>query len=85
MKKNEMIPPEEQIEYILLENTCKRYEVLDNWKVGIILKRVSIWYPGNGCGVRQAYFVSADKSNSHMAIAWQDHVKEIIGQLELEF
>jgi hypothetical protein len=82
MKQNEKLSPEDQPKYILLENTCKNYKVCCNWDSGIVLKRISIWYPGNGCGVRQAYFVPTDKPNSREFIAWEDHVKEITDQLE---
>ncbi|SDM18150.1 hypothetical protein [Bacillus sp. OK048] len=86
MKKNEKIPPEEQKQYILLENTNKNYEKLFGWKPGTILKRISIWYGSNGCGrdLKQAYFVRADDNSTWGHIVWNDHVKEITDQLELE-
>ncbi|MDF2789245.1 MAG: hypothetical protein K0S80_2343 [Neobacillus sp.] len=81
-----MLSPNEQVEYILLENTNTKYDVLYGWKPGIILKRISIWYGSNGCGrdLKQAYFVPADSNNLYGHIAWNDHVKEITDQLEFE-
>jgi hypothetical protein len=83
MKPNEKLSPEEQPQYILLETTDKNYKRACNWETGTILKRVSIWYSGNGCGVRQAYFKPLDDSTREW-IAWEDHVKEITDQLELD-
>jgi hypothetical protein len=86
MKKGEMLPPDQQPKYILLENTNTNYEKLYGWKVGSILKRISIWYGSNGAGrdLKQAYFIPADSDRSWGHIVWNDHVKEITGQLELE-
>lgn len=86
MKRSEMIPPEEQKEYILLENTNKNYEKLFGWKPGTLLKRISIWYGSNGAGrgLKQAYFVRAESDGIYGHIAWNDHVKEITDQMELE-
>ncbi len=86
MKPSERLSPEEQHRYILLENTDKNYEKLFGWKPGTILKRISIWYGSNGCGrhLKQAYFVRADSDSMNGQIAWNDHVKEITGQLEFK-
>jgi hypothetical protein len=86
LKPSERIPPEERKEYILLENTNKNYEKLFGWKPGTILKRISIWYGSNGAGrdLKQAYFILADSDKSYGEIVWNDHVKEISDQLELE-
>ena len=86
MKPNERLSPEEQTEYILLENTVKNYEAVCGWKPGTILKRISIWYGSNGCGrdLKQAYFVPTDSNSLYGQIAWNDHVKEITNQLELD-
>ncbi|MCM3160823.1 hypothetical protein [Metabacillus litoralis] len=86
MKEKEKLPPEEQPEYILLETKDKNYEKLFGWKPGTILRRISIWYGSNGCGrhLKQAYFVPADSDNNYGHIAWNDHVKEITDQLELD-
>jgi hypothetical protein len=86
MKPNERLSPEEQTQYILLENNNKNYEAVYGWKVGTILKRISIWYGNNGCGPRdlkQAYFVPADSDYSYGHIAWSDHVKELSGQTDI--
>ncbi|WHY76251.1 hypothetical protein QNH20_19290 [Neobacillus sp. WH10] len=83
MKAQDKIPPEEQKEYILLENTCTNYKVTRGWEPGTMLKRVSKWLSGNGCGVKQAYFIAVG-SNKSPQIAWQDHVEEITGQLKLD-
>ncbi|MGG3800623.1 hypothetical protein [Metabacillus fastidiosus] len=85
MKEKEKIPPEEQKEYILLENTGKNYEKLFGWKPGTVLKRISIWYGSNGLGkhLKQAYFVPADCDSNYGHIAWNDHVEEITGQFKL--
>ena len=86
MKDSEMLQPEKQIQYVLLENTSKNYEKLFGWKPGTILKRISIWYGSNGLGrhLKQAYFVPADSDNDNGHIVWNDHVKEKTGQLELD-
>jgi hypothetical protein len=86
MKKGEMLPSDKQPKYILLENTNKNYEKLFGWKPGTILKRISIWYGSNGAGrdLKQAYFVLADSDRTYGQIVWNDHVKEITGQLELD-
>lgn len=80
-----MIPPERRTQYILLEQTDKNYEKLFGWKPGTILERVSIWYGSNGLGrhLKQAYFVPANSDSKNYQIAWNDHVKEITGQLKL--
>ncbi|MGG2081686.1 hypothetical protein [Lysinibacillus pakistanensis] len=86
LKVSEMLPPEQQTQYILLEQTDKNYEVLYGWKPGTILKRISIWYGSNGLGrhLKQAYFVPVNSDSKSYQIAWNDHVKEITGQLELD-
>lgn len=86
MKSSERISPEQQTQYILLENTGKNYEKLFGWKPGTVLKRISIWYGSNGLGrhLKQAYFVPADSDSNYGHIAWNDHVKEITSQLELD-
>lgn len=83
MRKGISIPPEEQEEYILLENTVKNYPKTNGWDFGITIKRVSIWLSGNGCGVKQAYFVPVD-FKCRPQIAWQDHVEPVKGQLKLD-
>lgn len=85
MKVSEMLSQEKQIQYILLEQTDKNYEKLFGWKPGTILNRISIWYGSNGCGrhLKQAYFVPANSDSDNYHITWNDHVKEITGQLEL--
>lgn len=75
------LPPEKQEEYILLKT--KPYDSYYGWEEGITLKRISIWLSGNGCGVRQAYFEPIDRPG-HDGTAWEDHVKPVNGQLELE-
>jgi hypothetical protein len=82
--KNEMLSPKEQRRYILLDTKNKNYKVCCGWEAGVILRRISIWYSGRGCGYRQAYFVPDDSIDSYGQIAWEDHVKEITGQLELD-
>jgi len=86
LKVSEMLPPEQQTQYILLEQTDKDYEKLYDWKPGTILKRISIWYGFNGLGrhLKQAYFVPTNSDSRNYQIAWNDHVKEITGQLELD-
>lgn len=87
MKPSERIPLEDQKKYILLENTGgTHYEKLYGWKPGTVLRRISIWYGSNGLGrhLKQAYFVTADSDNNYGHIAWNDHVKEITDQLELD-
>ncbi|KGE20605.1 hypothetical protein [Paenibacillus wynnii] len=88
MKRSEMLSPDEQEEYILIDNTCTNYEALFGWKVGTALKRISVWYGSNGCGrnLKQAYFAPA-ASNHYLngQIAWSDHVKEVTGQFEMDF
>lgn len=78
------IPPEEQEEYILLET--KHYYKDNGWQAGERLKRISKWLSGNGCGVRQAYFISVNsKSKYNDGTVWEDHVKPVLGQVEIEF
>ncbi|WP_339148386.1 hypothetical protein [Sutcliffiella sp. BMC8] len=86
MKSSEKLSPEKQPEYILLDNTGKNYEKLFGWKPGTVLRRISIWYGSNGLGrnLKQAYFVPADSDTNYGHIVWNDHVKEITGQLELD-
>ncbi len=86
MKSSERLSPEEQTQYILLENNCTNYEKMYGWKPGSTLKRISIWYGSNGLSrnIKQAYFVPADYEDSFGHTAWSDHVKEITGQLELD-
>lgn len=75
------LPPEKQEEYILLKN--KPYENYYGWTEGTRLKRISIWLSGNGCGVRQAYFEQVDKPGWDGTV-WEDHVKPVLGQIEME-
>ncbi|MEJ8546614.1 hypothetical protein [Brevibacillus borstelensis] len=75
------LPPEEQEEYILLKTDP--YLGYYGWKAGDRLKRISIWLSGNGCGVRQAYFERIDRPGLD-GTAWEDHVKPLLGQIELE-
>lgn len=75
------LPPEEQEEYILLQT--KPYEHYYGWKAGDKLIRISKWLSGNGCGVRQAYFAKEGKLWRD-GTAWEDHVKPVLGQLEIE-
>ncbi|WP_341348617.1 hypothetical protein [Paenibacillus sp. FSL H3-0469] len=87
MKPSEMLSPAEQEEYILIANTCTNYEAMYGWKVGTVLKRVSVWYGSNGCGknLKQAYFVPADSNRCSSHIVWSDHIKGVTGQLEMDF
>ncbi|MFY0545478.1 hypothetical protein [Brevibacillus sp. H7] len=75
------LPSEQQEEYILLKT--EPYKSYYGWKEGDRLKRISIWLSGNGCGVRQAYFESTDQPGRD-GIAWEDHVKPVLGQMEIE-
>jgi hypothetical protein len=75
------LPPEQHDEYILLKT--KPYDYYYGWKEGDRLKRISVWLSGNGCGVRQAYFEPIDKPG-YDGTVWEDHVKPVLGQLELE-
>ncbi|KAB2335063.1 hypothetical protein [Bacillus mesophilum] len=86
MDAKDRIPPEEQTEYVLLDNTSPHYEKWYGWKPGTKLKRISKWYGSNGLSrsIKQAYFIPAESSNIHGHIAWSDHVEEITGQLKLE-
>ncbi|USK43744.1 hypothetical protein [Cytobacillus oceanisediminis] len=86
MDVKDRIPPEEQKQYVLLENTSLHYEKHYGWKPGTVLKRISKWYGSNGLGrhLKQAYFVPADSDNIYGHIAWNDHVEEITGQLKLD-
>lgn len=86
MKPSERLSPEEQKEYVLLEQSCTKYDVLYGWEPGTRLKRISIWYGSNGLGrdIKQAYFIPADSDHIYGQIAWSDHVKEVTGQLELD-
>lgn len=86
MKSSEILSSEQQPEYILLENTEKNYEKLFGWKPGTVLRRISIWYGSNGLGrhLKQAYFVPTDSDTNYGHIAWNDHVKEITNQMEME-
>lgn len=84
MKASDEIPVEEQDEYVLLHDTGRtNYKTTKGWEPGTTLRRVSKWLSGNGCGVRQAYFVPIGSSN-YPRIAWEDHVKPTLGQIELE-
>lgn len=83
MKKNEMLSPDEQVEYILTDISSKKYDILFGWEIGTVLKRVSIWYPGRGSLAKQAYFARVDQPYAQ-EIVWSDHVREVTGQLELE-
>lgn len=87
MQSSEMLSPDDQEEYILITNTCTNYEALYGWKVGTVLKRVSVWYGSNGCGknLKQAYFAPAESNSYNSHIAWSDHIKEVTGQLEMDF
>lgn len=83
MKDGQELPPEEREEYVLLEETGgTNYKAMYDWEPGTKLIRISKWLSGNGCGVKQAYFIAKDKGYSD-EIAWQDHVKPVIGQIEL--
>lgn len=81
MKESEKLPPEKQEEYILLQTNP--YQSYYGWKEGDRLTRVSIWLSGNGCGVRQAFFKKVEGSY-YEGTAWEDHVKPVNGQLELD-
>jgi hypothetical protein len=85
MNSNERLSPEEQTQYILLENTNKNYEAVCGWKPGTILKRISVWYGSNGCGrdLKQAYFIPADSNAQWGQIAWSDHVQELTDQTDI--
>lgn len=76
------LPPEDQEEYILLKT--EPYFHYYGWQAGKRLKRISIWLSGNGCGVRQAYFLPVN-SNSKFndGTVWEDHVKPVLGQIDL--
>lgn len=86
MKPSERLSPEDQTEYILLDNTSPHYEKQYGWKSGTVLKRISIWYGSNGLSrdIKQAYFTPANSNSIYGHIAWSDHVKEITDQLELD-
>ncbi|MFC0274450.1 hypothetical protein ACFFIX_24255 [Metabacillus herbersteinensis] len=47
------------------------------------LRRLSKWLSGNVCGVKQAYFMTTE-FKTYPQIVWQDHVKPVKGQLELD-
>lgn len=74
------LPVEKQEEFILLQTNP--YEKYYGWKAGDKLKRTSIWLSGNGCGVKQAYFEPID-SQGREGTAWEDHVKQVHGQMDL--
>jgi hypothetical protein len=79
------LPPDQQDEYHLLETKdYKHYKNSYGWEAGQKLIRKSIWLSGNGCGVRQALFAPVDRPY-YEHIAWEDHVKPVLGQVELEF
>lgn len=91
MERKNALDPEEQEEYILLENDCTNYYSKYGWTAGIRLIRKSKWLSGNGCGVRQAYFVPVNTTGtllnelySYSNTVWEDHVKPLHGQLELD-
>lgn len=42
MKPSERLTPAEQKEYILLEQSCTKYDVLYGWETGTRLKRISV-------------------------------------------
>lgn len=86
MHSKHEITEEEQEEYILLDRNPPHtsgtdYKRLHGWETGTKLTRVSKWLSGNGCGVKQAYFI---KDNEYPQIVWEDDVKPFIGQIELE-
>jgi hypothetical protein len=76
MRAGDKLPPDKQDEYILLQTNPYIYHY--GWKAGDKLKRVSKWLSGNGCGVKQAYFVPVDKlwylDLRYKRTVWQDHV-----------
>lgn len=76
------LPLEQREEFILLRT--EPYFKYYGWQHGTKLIRISKWLSGNGCGVRQAYFEPVDKPG-HDGIAWEDHVKPVLGQTEIEF
>lgn len=83
LRKEDTLPIEQQEEYELL--TDNPYEFYYGHKAGMKIRRVSAWLSGNGCGVRQAYFVPYEEpASSYAFIAWEDHVKPLLGQLEIE-
>jgi len=85
MRKEQMISPDEYVEYTLIDLSCKKYDRLYGWQLGVKIIRISKWLSGNGCGAKQAYFIPASDLNKSPQIAWDDHVKEVTGQLEFEF
>ncbi|MYL45027.1 hypothetical protein GLV94_05180 [Virgibacillus halodenitrificans] len=84
MREKEKLPIEEQEEYELLPFEGTNYLKMQGWEEGTRLIRVSKWLSGNGCGVKQAYFVRVDDPHNWPRTAWQDHVKPLVGQLELD-
>ncbi|WP_121615242.1 hypothetical protein [Virgibacillus halodenitrificans] len=60
MREKEKLPIDEQEEYELLPFEGTNYLKMQGWEEGTRLIRVSKWLSGNGCGVKQAYFVRVD-------------------------
>lgn len=84
LKENEKLPVDQQEIYELLPFEGTNYLKLKGWEEGTKLIRLSKWLSGNGCGVKQAYFVLVDNSHSCPRTAWEDHVKPLFGQIEME-
>ncbi|MGO4890317.1 hypothetical protein ACJ2A9_21425 [Anaerobacillus sp. MEB173] len=79
MRLKDRLPEEEQDVYVLMETPeYKHYKLNYGWLPGTKLKRISRWLSGNGCGVKQAYFVPVDDS-TYEHTAWEDHVLPLVG------
>lgn len=82
MRPDKRLPVEKQDQYRLMDNIKGTdYKAKNGWEPGIKLTRVSEWLPGNGCGVRQAYFIPTGV-NTYPRIAWEDYVFPLVGLFE---